>query len=86
VQYHPEAGPGPHDSRGLIEQFLADRGYRDFRYTPFEIDIDLPKPQKKVMGTYTEKLADGRRLQISGPLLMTWHFISARRGDFSPSP
>jgi len=23
VQYHPEAAPGPHDSRGLIEQFLA---------------------------------------------------------------
>jgi len=21
VQYHPEAGPGPHDSRYLFEQF-----------------------------------------------------------------
>ncbi len=22
VQYHPEAAPGPHDSRGLIQSFL----------------------------------------------------------------
>ncbi len=63
----------------LIERFLADHGYHDFRYAPFEIDIDLPRPQKKIMGTYTEKLANGRRLQISGPLLMPWYFISARR-------
>jgi carbamoyl-phosphate synthase small subunit len=28
VQYHPEAGPGPHDSRYLFEEFanLMDRG------------------------------------------------------------
>jgi carbamoyl-phosphate synthase small subunit len=24
VQYHPEAAPGPHDSRYLFEQFIAD--------------------------------------------------------------
>jgi carbamoyl-phosphate synthase small subunit len=28
VQYHPEAGPGPHDARYLFEEFrlLMDRG------------------------------------------------------------
>ena len=26
VQYHPEAGPGPHDSLYLFEQFLATMG------------------------------------------------------------
>jgi carbamoylphosphate synthase small subunit len=24
VQYHPEAGPGPHDSVGLFDEFLAE--------------------------------------------------------------
>jgi carbamoyl-phosphate synthase small subunit len=24
VQYHPEAAPGPHDSRYLFEQFIED--------------------------------------------------------------
>ena len=29
VQYHPEAGPGPHDSVGLFDEFIArDRGGR----------------------------------------------------------
>ena len=23
VQYHPEAGPGPHDARHLFDRFLA---------------------------------------------------------------
>jgi hypothetical protein len=31
------------------------------------------------MGTYTEHLADGRRLSISGPLLMPWYFLFAGR-------
>ena len=44
----------------------------------FEIDVDLPRPQHRHMGTYTRRLADGRRLQTSGPLLMPWKFIAVR--------
>lgn len=59
---------------------LKKCGYPKFDFIPFEIDIDLPKPKnKKVMGTYTEKLANGKRIQISGPLLMNWYFILARK-------
>jgi len=63
----------------VIEKFLSENGYSEFQFTPFEIDIDLVKPNNKEMGTYTEKLDNGHRLQISGPLLMPWYFIAARK-------
>jgi len=62
----------------IVENYLRKHGYHAFSSTPFEMDIDLPKPEKRLMSTYTEKLSDGHRLQISGPLLMPWHFIAAR--------
>jgi hypothetical protein len=65
----------------LIERFLYSLGYTNFQYTPFEIDQDLPRPRHKGMGTYTEKTIDNRRLQVSGPLLMPWYFIAARKGE-----
>jgi SAM-dependent methyltransferase len=64
--------------RRIAEGFLSC-GYEDFKYIPFEIDVDLPKPERPGMGTYTERLENGRRLQISGPVLMPWHFILAQR-------
>ena len=61
----------------VIEAFFAEHGYGDFKYSPFEIDIDLPEPENKSMSTYTKKMENGKRIQISGPLLMPWYFISA---------
>jgi SAM-dependent methyltransferase len=63
----------------VIRNFLSDVGYSGFQYTPFEIDIDLPKPTHTGRGTFTEKLQNGHRIQISGPLLMPWYFIAAKR-------
>lgn len=62
-----------------VKRFFEKQGYPNFSFQRFEIDIDLPKPDHGGMGTYTERLADGRRIQISGPLLMSWYFILARR-------
>lgn len=62
----------------VTRNFLSDVGYSAFKYTPFEIDIDLPKPMHKGRGTFTEKLQNGNRIQISGPLLMPWYFIAAK--------
>ena len=62
-----------------VEQFFASHGYTTFSSQPFEIDIDLPRPEHGGMGTFTESLSDGRRLQISGPVLMSWYFILARK-------
>jgi hypothetical protein len=55
------------------------RGYEDFVFQPFNIDIDLPKPAHDGMGTYTEQLENGQRIQISGPVFMSWYFILARK-------
>ena len=60
----------------IIECFYS-YGYRNVNYSPFEIDIDIPKPKSTGMGTYTENLENGRRIQISGPLLMNWYFFVA---------
>ena len=81
----------PHASAAFTEKFyniysldlfrtkLESLGYSIASVTPFEIDIDLPRPVAKGMGTYTEKLADGRRLQISASLIMPWYFVLATR-------
>lgn len=63
----------------VVKKHMHTNGYRDFRFRLFEIDVDLPRPGHGLMSTYTEKLEDGRRLQLSGPLLMPWYFIAARR-------
>lgn len=62
-----------------FRSYLAALGYRDFDCLPFEIRIDLPRPDSPKMQTYTEATVGGHRLQISGPLLMNWYFIFARR-------
>ena len=61
----------------LVRQFLFERGYKKFEHIRFEIPIDLPQNTDGKMQTYTEKTIEGRRLQISGPLLMNWYFIYA---------
>ncbi len=47
----------------------------------FEIDAELPLPSTRHMGSYTRQLADGNRLQCSGPLLMPWKFVAVRMAE-----
>ncbi len=63
----------------LIENFFKKNGYGKFKYIPFVIDQDIAKNKEGRMGTYTVKTDLGSRLQISGPLLMNWYFISAQK-------
>jgi ubiquinone/menaquinone biosynthesis C-methylase UbiE len=46
---------------------------------PFEIGVDLPG-RPAGLGTYTLPLADGRRLQVSGGMLMNWVIVEAEKG------
>ncbi|MFX1554509.1 MAG: class I SAM-dependent methyltransferase [Promethearchaeota archaeon] len=66
-------------SLDLIEQLLTENKFTIFKYKPFEIDIDLEQPKTRRMGTYTIKTIEGKRLQISGPLLMSWYFVFASK-------
>ena len=63
----------------LVRKLFMKQGFTTFEYTPFNIDIDLKKPNTKEMSTYTVKTVEGKRLQISGPLLMNWYFIFASK-------
>jgi SAM-dependent methyltransferase len=44
-------------------------------YEKFDIDIDLPRPVQPKFGTYTVKIENGKRLQISGYMLMPWYNV-----------
>lgn len=80
----PEGCRGPHRYNVYdlerVREFCEARGCREFVTRDFEIDIDLPEPKAGGMGTYTRTLADGRRLQFSGPLLQPWKFVGVRMG------
>jgi ubiquinone/menaquinone biosynthesis C-methylase UbiE len=62
-----------------LKKCFENNGYPNVQAIPFEIDIDLPKPNDTKMTTFTKALDDGHRLQISGPLLMPWYFIVAKK-------
>ncbi|MES2975034.1 MAG: class I SAM-dependent methyltransferase [Pseudomonadota bacterium] len=68
-----------------MDRFCRQHGYRLTANQAFHIDMDLDKPQSRdVLGTYTVRTLapDGQpahRLQISGPLLMNWHFVMIER-------
>ncbi|OHA20379.1 MAG: hypothetical protein A2849_01215 [Candidatus Taylorbacteria bacterium RIFCSPHIGHO2_01_FULL_51_15] len=55
--------------------FLKKNGAKKVSVHPFEIGIDIPRGDENLMGTYTEKTIDGRHLQISGAILMSWKWI-----------
>jgi len=63
----------------LVKDLFRKKGYKKFKYIPFEIDIDIKRKKDGRMGTHTVKTAEGTRLQISGPLLMNWYFIMAAK-------
>ena len=62
-----------------IKKYLEHKGYTVF-VKPFEIDIDLPKPKDRALGTYTVN-SENNKLQFSGPIYMPWYFILAKKGD-----
>ena len=60
-------------------QYLKKKGFKNFDFKPFDIEIDLAQPDSRGMGTYTQQLMSGKKLQFSGPLFMPWYFIYASR-------
>lgn len=62
-----------------MKEFFAGMGYSKFDYTEFVMDVDLPQTNKMGRGTYTVKTEQGKRLQISGGMMMPWYFVFAER-------
>jgi ubiquinone/menaquinone biosynthesis C-methylase UbiE len=58
-----------------FKKFVMGLGAKNIEVTDFEINIDLPRAPVDQMSTYTEKLKNGKRLQISGAILMSWKWV-----------
>ncbi len=63
----------------VVKNCLDKLGFTDIIFNPFQINLDLPRGDLNRVGTFTEKLEDGRRLQFSGPIALPWYFLFARR-------
>jgi ubiquinone/menaquinone biosynthesis C-methylase UbiE len=68
-------------SLARFREFCEARGCQEFASEDFEIEIDLPRPDSGGLRTYTERLADGRRLQFTGPIAQPWKFVAVRMGN-----
>jgi len=60
--------------------FCLAHGASELISQDFVMDIDLPEPEGKAMGTYTKRLEGEKRMQFSGPMHMPWRFIAIRMG------
>jgi len=58
-----------------FKDFVYGLGVKNIEASDFEIGIDIPRPPIDQMGTYTLKLENGKRLQISGAVVMWWKII-----------
>ncbi len=58
-----------------FKDFIFKLGAKNLEVFDFEIDVDIPKPPLNQIGTYTEKLENGKRLQISGSIIQSWKII-----------
>lgn len=58
-----------------FEEFCHDLGAKKVIPYDFGIKIDIPKPPLDEMGTHTMKLENGRRIQVSGVVLMQWKVV-----------
>lgn len=65
-------------SLNRFKDFCLKLGAKEVIAEDFIIDIDLPVPESKEMGTYTIKQSTGSMLQFSGPILMPWKMIAIR--------
>jgi len=58
-----------------FEEFVYSLGAKNIEAYDFQIGIDLPRPPPDQMGTYTYRLENKQRLQVSGVVLMPWKII-----------
>jgi SAM-dependent methyltransferase len=65
-----------------LDYELKKIGYKIDKALPFEINTDLPKPNNTSgMTTYTVMTEEKKRIQISGPILMSWYTLLIKRVD-----
>ena len=58
-----------------FKKFVYSLGAKDIEVFDFDIDIDIAQPPIYQMGTYTVKLENSKKIQISGAVVMNWKII-----------
>ena len=58
-----------------FQRFCLNKGARLVEGYDFKIGIDLPRQDTDKMGTFTKRLDNGERIQISGAVIMSWKII-----------
>jgi ubiquinone/menaquinone biosynthesis C-methylase UbiE len=58
-----------------FKEFVFGLGIKNIEVYNFDINIDIPKPPIDQMGTYTIRLENSKKLQISGAVVMYWKVI-----------
>lgn len=58
-----------------FQKFVYGLNAKKIEVCDFEINIDIPKPPIDQMSAYTIKMENGKRLQISGAIILTWKII-----------
>ena len=58
-----------------FKKFVLGLGAKNVEAYDFDISIDIPKPPIDQMISYTEKLSNGKRLQLSGAVVLYWKII-----------
>lgn len=61
----------PHFEKFVYEELNA----KSIVVYDFEIDVDIAPPPINQMGSYTLKLENGKRLQVSGAIILPWKII-----------
>ena len=75
-----------------ISRLCEQEGFTLIKAVPFEIGIDIEKPKNlDIMGTYTRTLVGNNkktneRIQISGPLLMSWYMLLIEKSKPTQQP
>ncbi len=62
-----------------LAEELKKYGYEHVYYQPFEIDIDISKPEHRNLGYYTVQTIEGKRLAFNTCLYQPEGFIFASR-------
>lgn len=58
-----------------FKEFVQSCGIKNMEVYNFEIDTDIPRGSIDHMSTFTENLANGKKLQISGNIIQSWKII-----------
>ena len=72
----------PHNiySMPIVEEYLKVLGFKNFYWKKFELKTPLKKPNNiNKMGSYTIEDKNGKLITISGPIMMPWSFLVAKR-------